>query len=172
MQKRCACCGTLVPVGANFRQNGKELCSKRCQEYEALRAIERRAGDAFAYDVVRTPWYLVLAAFLAAFMVIYATSPRKSWAHDPNTHLADGFSAAKSKKGDLCCDGKDYTYVSPRSWERTDKGYRIRVHGRWVDVPADALVTNMVNPDGEAKVWLYEEGGQFFARCFMPGAES
>ncbi|MBY0472663.1 hypothetical protein K2Q00_00035 [Patescibacteria group bacterium] len=94
-------------------------------------------------------------------------------AHDPLTHQANGFSSAKNKSKHLCCDGNDYTYVNPYSWERTDKGFRVYVQGKWIDVPADAEVDNMKNPDGEAKVWLYrEDTGTLRARCFMPGTES
>jgi len=93
-------------------------------------------------------------------------------AHDPLTHQANSFSSAKNKSNKPCCDGSDYTYVNPGSWERTDKGFRIRVEGKEVEIPADAEVSNMKNPDGEAKVWLYLDGNVLRARCFMPGAES
>lgn len=118
----------------------------------------------------RLDW-LLIALCTAVFAGLCVK--QKAHAHDPNTHLANEFSKAKNKANGLCCDGDDYTYVSPYSWERTDKGFRVYVHKRWLDVPASAEVGNMRNPDGEAKVWLYiGDDGVPQARCFMVGIES
>lgn len=114
--------------------------------------------------------FLIYGTLLCFLMVAFTL--KRAWPHDPHTHLADGYSMAKSKKGDLCCDGKDYSYLNPHSWERTETGFRVRVEGKWVDIPADAEVGNMRNPDGEAKVWLYKDGETVRARCFMVGTES
>jgi hypothetical protein len=99
---------------------------------------------------------------------------RKAWAHNPLTHVADNYSNAKSKQNGRCCDGADYTYVLPRDWERKKDGggYRAFVDNQWIDIPADAEVDNMKNPDGYAKIWLMDQNGKRAARCFMPGAES
>jgi len=142
-----------------------------------MHARERRRDrrfmrQALRYFQARFNPYLMGACGLAALMLAFTfTGGTRAWAHDPKTHQADGYSQARSKKGTLCCDGSDYTYVAPSSWERTDAGFRVFTQGQWVDVPADALVVNMQNPDGEAKVWLYSDGGKLFARCFMRGME-
>lgn len=142
-------------------------CTIPCMQAARLEKVAKAAGT------VCSPWYIGIAAILAVFMLVFTfTGGHRAWAHDPHTHHADAFSKAKSKKGNLCCDGNDYTYVSPSSWERTETGFRVYVQKQWVDIPADALVTNMTNPDGEAKVWLYTDGGKLHARCFMAGTES
>lgn len=120
---------------------------------------------------IRKMDYFMIAIALAVFLPI-ALNPKAVRAHDPLTHQANEFSKAKNKSNGDCCDGNDYTYVNPYSWERTDKGFRVYVGERWIDVPADAEVGNMKNPDGNAKVWLYYDGRVPRARCFMPGAES
>ena len=160
----------FVPVIRKGKDCERYYCSDLCLSRGEERALRYKAALA---GTVCSPWYIGAAGVLIVFMLAFTfTGGTRAWAHDPNTHLADGYATARSKKGTLCCDGSDYTYVSPRSWERTQTGYRVHVQGKWVDVPADALVTNMKNPDGEAKVWLYTDGDKPFARCFMPGAES
>lgn len=112
-------------------------------------------------------WLIALAC---VFAFVSLVGLKKALAHDPNTHLADALSNARSKSGGLCCNGKDYTRIS--SWERTDNGYRIHFGGDWVHFPKEAEVNNMHNPDGEAKAWVaFDESGAPFVRCFMRGAE-
>lgn len=115
-------------------------------------------------------WMIILLCCGAFVGLVMPT--KKAHAHDPSTHQANQYSSARSKANSSCCDGDDYTYVNPYSWERTEKGFRVYVHKRWINVPADAEVGNMKNPDGEAKVWLYQDEGAWHARCFMPGIES
>jgi hypothetical protein len=90
-------------------------------------------------------------------------------AHDPRTHQVTSLGSAKSKAGTLCCDGKDYTI--PSNWERTPDGFRVLIRDTWLTVPKDAVVSNVPNPDIEAKVWLLTAEGVMLVRCFMPGAE-
>lgn len=49
---KCQCCGNGIEPGKEFRNAGRLFCSKRCAEYDALTKIEKKAGDAFAWDVV------------------------------------------------------------------------------------------------------------------------
>lgn len=106
---------------------------------------------------------------LAALLLV-ALLPLGALAHDPHTHQVNTLGDAKSKAGGLCCDGKDYTI--PNDWRRTDAGgYRVLIGKDWLDVPKDAEVLNMRNPDAEAKVWLYHAEGEPIVRCFMPGME-
>ncbi|OGC88589.1 hypothetical protein A2419_02905 [Candidatus Adlerbacteria bacterium RIFOXYC1_FULL_48_26] len=117
---------------------------------------------------------IFLVAVCAAVLVFAGCNVNEARAHDPLTHQANGYSSAKNKSKGLCCDGNDFTYINPYSWERTDKGFRVHIQGKSIDVPADAEVENMKNPDGEAKVWLYLDAdtNTLKARCFMPGIES
>lgn len=115
-------------------------------------------------------WLII--AICAVLFAGLTVKTKTAHAHDPQTHLVNGLSEARSKANSLCCDGSDYTYVNPRSWERTDKGFRVYVHDQWVTVPAEAEVGNMRNPDGEAKAWLYLDEGVWHVRCFMVGIES
>ncbi len=88
--------------------------------------------------------------------------------HDPYTHQANSLSDARSPKGGLCCDGKDYNV--PQDWKQKDEGgYKVLIGKQWLDVPPEAEVTNMKNPDMEAKVWLYYINGEQTVRCFLPG---
>lgn len=161
------CGGSLRHLRHVYKGIGSE--SEYCSEKCLVRGLERTARAA---GTVASPWYVGVAAIIAVAMMTFALTP-KARAHDPLTHQVNEYSVAKSKSGGLCCDGKDYTYVNPYSWERTDKGYRVHIGGKWVDVPKDFEVNNMRNPDGEAKVWIMlDESGEPFVRCFMPGVES
>jgi hypothetical protein len=164
----CSWCSRKLQ-GHVQRRNGNLYCNDTCSnqgEERRLRYVAALAGTVNSH-------YLIGACALIIFMVAFTLfGGSKAFAHDPNTHLADGYAHARSKKGTLCCDGTDYTHIKASSWERTDKGFRVRVHNAWVEVPADAEVGNMRNPDGEAKVWLYFDGDKPHARCFMVGIES
>jgi hypothetical protein len=121
--------------------------------------------------VNRLDWLLISLCCVAFAAVVIPA--KKAHSHDPNTHQANELANARSKQGGLCCDGTDYTYVTPYSWERTEKGYRVHLKGAWLEIPKDFEVNNMRNPDGEAKVWIvFDEMGAPFVRCFMPGMES
>ena len=48
--------------------------------------------------------------------------------------------------------------------------YRVRLHGEWITVPENALVTEP-NKYGPAVVWPYmDANGATQIRCFLPGA--
>jgi len=69
-----------------------------------------------------------------------------------------------------CCSDADGSAVSDVDWESKDGHYRVRVDGKWVDVPDDAVVT-VPNKVGRTMVWpIRYFGGVIFIRCFMPGA--
>jgi hypothetical protein len=87
----------------------------------------------------------------------FANSPLKQW-----------FDKLASAKG-LCCSFADGVSVKDVDWDAQEGHYRVRLHGEWVDVPDNALVTEP-NRFGPAVVWPYEEAGKTQIRCFMPGA--
>ena len=75
-----------------------------------------------------------------------------------------------SGKG-LCCDFADGRKVEDVDWDIDGPGgtYRVRIDGKWVAVPPDAVVTEP-NKYGAAVVWPYLVDGEPAVRCFMPGA--
>jgi hypothetical protein len=86
----------------------------------------------------------------------YAHSPLKPW-----------FDGLKSGKG-LCCSDADGFAVSDPDWESKDGHYRVRVDNEWVDVPADAVITEP-NRYGRTMVWPTKGTLGTSIRCFMPG---
>lgn len=168
----CGWCNNLLKGLRNIYKGQnceRYYCSHTCLTSGEDRALRYRATLA---GMVHSPWYVGLASILAVFMLAFTfTGGSKAWAHNPHTHQVDELANARSPRGGLCCDGKDY--FIPSSWEREDTGYRIHFGGKWILVPKDAEVTNMRNPDGEAKAWLiFDESGEPLVRCFMPGMES
>lgn len=90
----------------------------------------------------------------------YAASPLKSWFD----HLASG-------RG-LCCSFADGFSIQDVDWDTRDGRYRVRLDGRWIEVP-DAAVVSEPNRFGPAVVWPYQDtDGVTQIRCFMPGAGS
>jgi hypothetical protein len=90
----------------------------------------------------------------------YANSPLKSW-----------FDQLASGKG-LCCSFADGFSIQDVDWDTAgpDGTYRVRIHGEWINVPPNAVVTEP-NRFGPAVVWPYMDGdGQTQIRCFLPGA--
>jgi len=59
----------------------------------------------------------------------YANSPLKSW-----------FDQLASGKG-LCCSFADGFSVDNVDWDTQDGHYRVRLHGEWIVVPDNAVVT-------------------------------
>lgn len=68
-----------------------------------------------------------------------------------------------------CCSNMDGTALSDVDWETKDGHYRVRLHGRWVDVPEDAVITEP-NRAGVTMVWPHWLNGEPMIRCFMPGS--
>ena len=90
----------------------------------------------------------------------FAGSPLKAW-----------FDQLASAKG-LCCSFADGVTVEDVDWDTggTQGGYRVRLDGRWIDVPETALV-KAPNKYGPAVVWPYQDvAGVTQIRCFLPGA--
>lgn len=96
----------------------------------------------------------------------------KAHAHDPSTHQADDLSKATSEAFGSCCVGDDYNKLRVGEWETTETGYRVFYKGRWLEGSRRTKVSNMENPDGEAKAWIFGEGDTAYIRCFMAGARS
>jgi hypothetical protein len=73
-----------------------------------------------------------------------------------------------------CCSFADGFVVSDVDWESKDGRYRVRLEGRWIDVPDDAVITEP-NRAGRTMVWPYTAARgtdplRTEIRCFMPGS--
>lgn len=95
------------------------------------------------------------------------------WAQSP---LKPWFDSLRSKGGSNCCSDADGVKIDDPDWEIGQKGYRVRLDGKWFDVPDQAIVTDN-NRVGIAMVWpLYRfsegDGSRVVTeiRCFMPGS--
>jgi len=88
----------------------------------------------------------------------YANEPLHAW-----------FDQLASGKG-LCCSFADGFSVQDVDWDTQDGRYRVRLHGEWIVVPENAVVTEP-NRYGPAVVWPYMDAeGSTQIRCFLPGA--
>lgn len=87
----------------------------------------------------------------------YAASPLKGW-----------FDQLKSGKG-LCCSDADGFAVQDPDWDSKDGHYRVRLGGKWIDVPDEAVITEP-NRAGMTMVWPINGYEGTTIRCFMPGS--
>jgi hypothetical protein len=86
-----------------------------------------------------------------------------------NSPLKPWFDALKSGNG-LCCSFADGLTVEDVDWDVHDGHYRVRLDGKWVAVPDNAVITEP-NRYGRAVVWPYQDAsGVTQIRCFMPGS--
>lgn len=155
----------------------------------------RRANEVFAgivTGICLIVGTIIAAAVIAAFLVLggraalardpggkYADSPLKPWfdqlasGRGPCCSFADGVSI-EDVDWDTQCDAAGYG-AKTRFEEYTLAAgkhcyYRVRLGGRWIIVPPDALVT-VPNKFGPAVVWPYQDAtGETQIRCFLPGA--
>ena len=64
-------------------------------------------------------------------------------AHDANhPELNSWFAHLASGKG-LCCSFVDGRAVADPDWDSKDGHYRVRLDNQWIDVPDDALITEL-----------------------------
>ena len=95
----------------------------------------------------------------------FANSPLKAW-----------FDQLASGKG-MCCSFADGVSIEDVDWdtngpkdEQGNATYRVRLQGKWINVPSTAMVTEP-NKFGPAVVWPYQDAdGKTQIRCFLPGA--
>lgn len=97
--------------------------------------------------------------------------PFASAAHDSHRpDLDQWFNGLKSNYG-ICCSFVDGTAVLDADWESSNGHYRVRIDGKWYDVP-DLAVLDVPNRYGPAIVWRYKDNptADWKIRCFIPGA--
>lgn len=80
--------------------------------------------------------------------------------------LREWFNQLKNPLGQVCCHNFDGVSLDEADWRMSAGKYQVLVQGKWIDVPADALVS-VPNRLGRAHLWLKPDGTP---RCFIPGA--
>ena len=75
------------------------------------------------------------------------------------------FEGLHDKKGFMCCSNMDGVKLEDPDWEMSGNNYRVRIDGKWQDVPPDAVL-DIPNRFGPAIVWRLN--GKI--RCFIAGA--
>ena len=115
----------------------------------------------------------IVSALLAlalgfAMMGTWIAFARAHDSHRPD--LDQWFNGLKSNYG-LCCSFVDGTAVLDADWESSEGHYRVRIEGKWYDVP-DQAVLDVPNRYGPAIVWRYRDNAtsDWKIRCFIPGA--
>lgn len=107
-------------------------------------------------------WILVVV--LSAFATVV-------YAHDhQRPELDKWFGELKASGGGLCCSSNEGTVLKDVDWESKDGHYRVRLDGKWIDVPDDAVVKEP-NLDGQTLVWPIQGYMGTTVRCFLPGAQ-
>jgi hypothetical protein len=106
----------------------------------------------------------VMFSFLALWPVCARDDGRFS-----DSYLHTWFDHLMSGRG-FCCSFADGVTIQDVDWDTHDGKYRVRLHGEWVTVPEDAVITEP-NLYGPAVIWPYMAfDGTLQVRCFLPGA--
>ena len=89
----------------------------------------------------------------------------------------------KDGEGVGCCATADGVPLDEPDWQMNADGYRVKIEGKWYDVPKRAVITEP-NKLGHAVVWYFwrydyaptADGsagsgttGEPYIRCFIPG---
>jgi len=137
----------------------RDETGERQQFRRIRRRKRRRVAWMIAAAVVMCVAPLLSHAVIARDNGQYAaTSPElKAW-----------FDSLRSGKGP-CCSDADGSAVSDVDWESSSGHYRVRLDGRWLDVPDEAVITSP-NRVGRTMVWPMRSDGGILIRCFMPGS--
>jgi hypothetical protein len=133
---------------------------------ECIKATDR----VIYYEMVVLRWLIGLFVVVAIGLVVVD----RANAHDPNRpDLDNWFKGLRSDAIGLCCSGKDYKELDDSDWDTQDNHYRVRLDGKWQDVPANAVVKEK-NRYGRALVWTAFSYGRntITIRCFLPGTWS
>ena len=114
--------------------------------------------------------FLVVIALGSCAIMIWPAFPRDHGGGHATDPLHAWFDQLASGKG-LCCSFADGVSVQDVDWDTREGRYRVRLHGEWILVPDNALVTEP-NRAGVAIVWPYlDSDGMTQIRCFLPGTE-
>jgi hypothetical protein len=114
--------------------------------------------------VSRGAWWTLVG--LVCFGMVALAAGQVS-AHDHNHAELDGwFKSLHSKSGAWCCNGDD---AEEAEWDIFGDKYRVRLEGKWIDVPDEAIVEGP-NRVGGARVWSMHQDGGPAVRCFLPGS--
>ncbi len=83
------------------------------------------------------------------------------------------FERQHSTSGSWCCDIADGHILGDDDWRTAGASYEVRINGRWLAVPNDALrdPAGGPNPTGKAVVWYSPFGVPPKIYCFCPGWE-
>jgi hypothetical protein len=160
--------GPSIPASAENESwataGGKDCVLHRVLLVGSLRLDGRGEGEMTMMLENRAP-----RIFLGIFFAIFVAP---ALAHDPShPELNEWFDRLASGKGP-CCSLIDGLTVADPDWESKDGHYRVRLDGKWIDVPDDAVITEP-NRAGRTMVWPMPpkfKGDAINIRCFMPGS--
>ena len=129
--------------------------------YQRLRRGKRR----------RVAWALgkIVGATSLLLLLSHAVTARDSGQYAVTSpDLKAWFDSLRSGKGP-CCSDADGSAVSDVDWESSSGHYRVRLEGKWLDVPDEAVITGP-NRVGRTMVWPMRGDTGPVIRCFMPGS--
>jgi hypothetical protein len=136
-----------------------------CPRDEAIQCQQPRAGTRRR----RRRLVLVLVLACAALPLSHAVIARDNGQYAATSpDLKAWFDSLRSGKGP-CCSDADGSAVSDVDWESSSGHYRVRLEGKWLDVPDEAVITSP-NRVGRTMVWPMRSDGGILIRCFMPGS--
>lgn len=156
-------------LGSAYDPDAELLCCASCETLTTDARYGRRKKYARKGRAGTRVTLLAASAALLAAMT-GAASPRDhgQWAQvDPAIH--EWVDKLHSPSGVWCCHLLDGELANDVEYDMDSGRYRVKLDGRWLDVPDDAVITEP-NKFGRALVWVDRNGDIPRIRCFLPGA--
>ena len=108
----------------------------------------------------------VLLLLLMLTAPLYARDNGQYAQVDPE--IKNWFNSLKNQHNVPCCDTVDGHRLTEADWDTSGDHYRVRIEGKWEDVPPEAVLTTP-NRIGVPIVWYGGSGQSLKIYCFMPG---
>lgn len=108
--------------------------------------------------------------WLFLFLIITIASARDYGQYaDSPPEIRNWFRGLTDQYKNNCCDTSDGTRLEAPDWKFDGENYKVRLDGKWIDVPPGAVVTEN-NRVGYSIVWrIFNLDGTVKIRCFLPG---
>ena len=87
---------------------------------------------------------------------------------DVPANIRSWFKSVTGPSGIPCCDVSDGHRTG---YDMREGAYWVPVDGKWVPVPAQAVIRDTGNPIGDAVVWYTRFDDTVIIRCFVPASE-
>jgi hypothetical protein len=146
--------------------SARQLGPNRVQSFDSWRRQiqARRCGRRSVEDRMRRFAQAALLACCCALAGAAFAFDNGQYEHVP-PDIRAWFKSVIAPNGVPCCDISDGHRTE---YDVRGGAYWVPIEGKWVQVPAHAIIRDRGNPVGEAVVWYVHHRGSIVISCFVP----